>query len=167
MTNYTLVAAAGIFGLALSQPAGVLYAETGMFGVSGQTANIVRGYVQADTPLRLKLDRLRLHEKIVTPEGKPTPQFQVWWQRHCEAIEQAFAGLADQVAGIQAAYDAAAQASAAASNANNAVVTVQGALADVQVVSDQLQAGTLNLDAVTVGGARFVNDGTGQLVAEP
>jgi hypothetical protein len=44
----------------------------------------------------------------------------------------------------------------------DAAAAVSSATADLEAIAD----GTLDLDAITIGGTRFVNDG-GTLVAEP
>lgn len=159
MTDYTLSGDAGSFGFTGYPTPARMFAGTGSFSLSGQVAELVRNITVTGTALRLKLTRLRLHEPIVTGDGKPQPQFQQWWQRQCESIEQAFDGLAEQVAAIQAAYDAAAQANAAASAANNAVTEVQELTETVQSTVTAIEDGTYNFDQITIGGQPFGNVG--------
>ena len=52
------------------------------------------------------------------------------------------------------------QAASAVADATTSLTTVQGTI-------DDLTDGTLELDAVTVGGQRFIYDGVGNLVPEP
>lgn len=61
---------------------------------------------------------------------------------------------------LATAGEAIAQASDALSSATADLTAVQGTLSDIA-------DGTLDLDAITVGGTQFVNDGAGNLVAVP
>lgn len=165
MTDYTLTAdAGGIAATGFGVPA-LLFGGHGSITLGGQEATLRRIYAVEAEDLVLKLDRLNSTVSIVDAKGRPTPQFQRYWQRHCEAIETAFGNLLNFVFSIQAAYDAAAQASAAASSANNAVAAVEVAVADVDATLTAIEDGTYNFDEITVGGTKFVNDGSGSLVS--
>ena len=66
-------------------------------------------------------------------------------------------------------YDRAVLATAevALNEAATAVADATATLTTVQGTIEDLTDGTLELDAVTVGGVRFVYDGVGDLVPEP
>lgn len=69
----------------------------------------------------------------------------------------------------RAAYDRIVLATAgeALSEASDAITSATGTLTAVQGTLDDIADGTLDLDAITVGGTQFVNDGAGNLVAVP
>lgn len=50
--------------------------------------------------------------------------------------------------------------------AQDALVEAAAAVSDATTALNDIQTGTLDLDAVKIGGQRFINDG-GALVAEP
>jgi hypothetical protein len=154
-----MTADAGTFTLTGQAIANRMKPATAIFAAAGQTAITGRSYDFPTVDGNLRLERLNSTSPIVDPAtGYPSAQFQRFWQRHCEAIENAYSALSVQVDGLTAAYEAAAQATQAASAANNAVVEVQQATEAAQEVVTQLQSGELNLPAITVGGKRFVND---------
>jgi hypothetical protein len=153
----TLTADAGSFVLS-GALAPRLWAEAGAFTLSATDTELNREYDVDLGNLTLRLDRLQAQAKYYNPDGTPTRLGQTYWQRHCEAIETAFNSLRDAVAAIQAAYNAAAQATTAAATAQAAVVEVQAVADQAQQVVTDLQNGDLNLDAITVGGQKFVYD---------
>lgn len=165
MTDYILTAdAGGIAATGFGVPA-LLFGGHGSVSLGGQDATLRRIFAVEAEDLTLKLDRLNSTVSIVDAKGRPTAQFQRYWQRHCEAIETAFGNLLNFVFSIQAAYDAAAQANMAASNANNAVTQVQEVVEDVETTITAIENGDYNFDEITVGGTKFVNDGFGNLVS--
>lgn len=165
MTDYTLSADAGSMTLTGYGTPALMFGGFGAFLFGGQEATLRRIYAVTDDDLVLKLDPLSLTLAMVDKQGRPTPQFQRFWQRRDEAIKRAFANLVNFVYSIQAAYDAAAQASLAASNANNAVAQVQEVVEDVNDTISDIENGDYNFDQITVGGTKFVNDGSGNLVS--
>jgi hypothetical protein len=58
-------------------------------------------------------------------------------------------------------------AEVALSEAAAAVASATETLGEVETTITALETGVLDLDAVTVGGVRFVYDGVGDLVVEP
>lgn len=157
----TFTAEAGSFSLVGGAIGGGLLLA-GALALSGGELALTREYdVDLGQVSALRLDRLQAQTAYYDAQGRPTAQMQQFWQRHCEAIERSFGALARAVTAIQTAYDAAAQASAAASEAKAVVSTVTEAVASVQATVEEIQSGEINFDAVTIGGAKFVNnDGT-------
>lgn len=163
----SLTADTGMFSLTGEPVGAAMYAGTAMLRLLGQTVSFGRTYdASFDSLGATKLERLLSSNAIVDSVGRPTAQFQRFWQKHCEAIETAFRNFQGQLDAINAAYNAAAQANTAASNANNAVATVTATVADAQDTLDQIQTGDLNLPSITIGGSKFVNN-AGDLVVAP
>lgn len=142
-----------------------MFARAGKLALTGQPIRLAREYTVGLGELSLRLDRLEAQNAIVDAQGRPTGVFQRKWQRHCESIEASFGALRDAVLAIQTAYDAAAQAQQAVTEVNSALVTVQDTVATASQFVEDLQDGTMNLAAITIGGKKFVND-NGDLVTE-
>jgi hypothetical protein len=88
----------------------------GSLNYSGGSIDIGPDFGFGLTGKSLRLDRLQRAVPIGGPQG-PSMQFQALWQKNCEAIEAAYLAqqgeidtLAEIVAGLQAAQQAAAQA---------------------------------------------------------
>lgn len=159
MTDYTLTAAAGVLALLGGGTDGASRADAGAFAVSGGEVRLTRAFVADVGDLTVKLDRLARQTAYFNKDGTPTAQFQLLWQRHCEAIELGFKKQADAILAIQAAYNAAAQASAAASAASNAAAEVRQEVSGIVETVTAIEDGTFNFPAITVGGEKFVNAG--------
>jgi len=155
----SLTADVGSFGLTGQGTAPRLLAMTGMFGLTGKAASLSRTYSVDLGDLHLRLERLNSAFPVVDKMGRPSGQFQRFWQKHCEAIESAYSALASAVIAIQTAYDVAAQASAATSTALDAA-TQAGTAADQanQLIND-IQGGVLNFPTIQIGGDKFYNNG--------
>lgn len=159
----TLSAAPGTFSLT-GGDVGAGSSFVGVYQFAETGASLTRSFdVDIGADGNLRLDRLQAGTSYFNDKGQPTAQMQQFWQRHCVAIEQAFASLRKSVDAIQTAYDAAAQASAAASQAQAVVETVNETAATLQTTVDQIQSGDFNFEAVTIGGNKFVNN-DGELV---
>lgn len=158
-------AATGLFAVSGGGAGSGLWVSPGAFAVSG-SATLVRNYDVDIGDLFLKLNDLQSRISYFNDQGQPTPQMQIFWQESRQAIEGSFNRLARVVTAIQTAYNAAAQAQAAATEAASTVETVKQQAVEVQEVVEDLRAGNLNLDTVTIGGTRFANDG-GTLTALP
>ncbi len=127
-----------------------------------------------------RFDRLPAGARIVGPDGQPLTAFTVYWQRFCEGLEKALSDLQ----GVNAAQsqilaellqvqqqqqdtiDALVEVQAATQAANDAAAAATQAATVATETIEQIEAGTLDLSAVTVGGTRFVNNG-GTLTPEP
>lgn len=165
MPNYTLAADAGAFtltGVAVGlRAARRLSAAAGAFVLTGTSTGLTRTFnasAQA-SELSLRLKRLSYLTRVTGKDGKPSFAFNRDYNEAMDAIEQSFANLVNLFLAAQTAYDAAAQAHSAANAATNAA-------AEAEAVIDEIEAGTLDMDAVKVGGVRFINSG-GSLVQEP
>lgn len=106
---------------------------------------------------------------IVDREGRPSPEF---LRRMNDALGRitallnaiaAIPEIRDQLAGLG---DTIAQAQEAVAAAQEAVVEVQQATTVAQQAIEQIETGDFELQAVRVGGQRFVNL-NGELVPEP
>lgn len=112
--------------------------------------------------------------KIVNPDGTATNAFALYDQKRCEVIEAQFANLQETVdalaatqAAAAAAQGAATVATAAAGAAQASADSASAAATSATTAISQIESGTLDLAAVKIGGTRFVNDGSGNLIAEP
>lgn len=161
-----LVAGLGSFALSGGAFASGFYAATGAMVLTAPPATFGRDYTVDLGSLDLKLAALQASISIVDAQGRPSAQFQLFWQRHCEAIRASFRSLVDSVTAIQTAYDAAAQAQAAAESAHTAVAAAQEVAQEAQEVVTQLQSGELNLPAITIGGKKYVGGEDDSLVAQ-
>jgi hypothetical protein len=99
------------------------------------------------------LDRLQRQGTYFMPNGNPTTQMQLHWQRTMEAIEAAFAGLTGQVtdlsaivAQIQAANDLAAAANATAT-ATKASIDIANSYTNPTGVVSAANDGTVTVEA--------------------
>lgn len=127
----------------------------------------------------MRFDRLPRGAAITGSGGQATQTFALYWQRHCKALEEQIAGLAavnarqDEIItdlaavveaqgqaleAIQAAQAAADAATSAAEAANTAAAEAQSAISTANETLEQIAEGTLELQALTVGGTRFVNN---------
>jgi len=111
--------------------------------------------------------------RMANPDGTPTMAFQVWLQKVRKADEDRdaaqdaiIAELAAAVEAIEAAQAAAVAANEAAEVAQTAAETATTAADAANAAIENLEAGTFDLEAVTVGGQRFINNG-GVLEPEP
>lgn len=155
----TLTADAGSFVLTGQAISPRLFADAGSFALRGQAVGFSRRYsVDLGTSLTLKLERLASVLPIVDSQGRPSPQFQRFWQKHCEAIEGAYGSLASAVVALQVAYDTAAQASAAAASANDAAAQAGAAAGQANQLIDDIQGGVLNFPTIQIGGDKFYNN---------
>lgn len=77
----------------------------------------------------LKLPPLNAQTPIVDAQGRPTPQFLLFWQRFIKAIEDAFNGQAAALEAAGIALDAAETANTAAETAQNAANSTAAATA--------------------------------------
>ena len=105
--------------------------------------------------------------------------FHRWWLAVTQALKESFNRLETIVLDIQAAQQAAADAQAAAvvaqSAADTAAAEAAAAATEAQAAAasattansaiTQIQEGTLEIEAIKIGGQRFINSG-GSLVAE-
>lgn len=111
----------------------------------------------AFTPIQLP--DLQQARSIVDREGRPTPEFLRWLNGTVLNVRSVLGELVNFAETIQ-------QAQAAAETANNAAELAFEAAADAGLAIAQIEEGTLELEAVKIGGQRFVNSG-GTLVPEP
>lgn len=98
--------------------------------------------------------------------------FQVWWQQVIEDIREQFGVLQGAIDAVAAAQSAADAANAAALTANDAAADAAAAATDAATAAAgantaiaQIEAGEYDLEAITIGGQRFIND-AGTLVLE-
>lgn len=127
--------------------------------IVGPSAGYSNEYSNDVTPLgTVRLDRLNAgKDKIATPEGLVTFQFQKRWQTTMEQIERTFLGIGDVVSnnaafikGLKEAQQAAAQATAAAAAAEarvaqqNDLQRVRDSYSDANVLSSS------NVSTITV-----------------
>lgn len=107
----------------------------------------------------LILPRLPRNVALIDGQGKPTLEFQRWWNTLANNLETSFDGLADTVAAVAAAQAAADAANAAAASADAAAVAAQDA-ADA-VTSEQALVNSyvtgLTLSATDAGANATVN----------
>ena len=119
-----------------------------------------------------RLDRFSMEEAVAIAGPVTGPKFKRRMDKMMGKIEEAFNSLQDAVDAIEAAQAAADAANVAAATANTAATTAAAAATSAQSAADsandtidEIEAGTLDLSAVKVGGTRFVNTG-GSLVPE-
>lgn len=163
MPNYTLAVDSGAYTFsgtaAALRAARKIAAAIAAFALSGASTGLTRTYTATAEDLVLRLKRLSNLKRIALPDGTPTFDFHRDWNQAMDAIEQAFTNVVAFVLSIQTAYNAAAQAHSAANAANNAA-----AAADALIV--EIEEGTFEVEAINVGGTRFINSG-GSLLPEP
>ena len=147
------------FGLSIEAIGQRLMAMTCMFDLTCNPVTVSRTYSVDLGDLRLRLERLNSAFPVVDKLGRPTGQFQRFWQKHCEAIESAYSALASAVVAIQTAYDVAAQASAATVVANDAATQAGVAADQANQLIDDIQGGVLNFPTIQIGGDKFYNNG--------
>lgn len=113
-------------------------------------------------PITLKLDRLQRQTGYFDAQGRPTPQMQTLWQRHCEALEQFAARISQQVTDNSniIAQILAANALAAAANGTANAVLASTSLANSYTDPVSVLAAD-NTGAITIAAhTRRYTDGT-------
>lgn len=161
MPNYSLTADTAAYTSDAAAAGNAIHAAPYGFALSFPDVALTRNYDVAIGALDLsRLSRLSSMVAVVDPKtGRPTQKFQYDVQRAFKAIEDSFNRLSASVDAIQAAYDAAAQANTAAVEAKAAAEDVRETVTTVETKMNQLEAGTLVLPKVNVGGQVFVNNG--------
>lgn len=160
MPSGTLTADSGAYTLSGGFIGRAITAEAASFLISG-AVELARSLAVDIGSLTLSLPRLEIATSYFNERGQPTPQMQIFWLRFKTAIEEAFNNLANSVAAIQAAYDAAAQASQAAVNANAAAVAAQQTTETLTADVDDIKAGIYNFPQITVRDVEYIPTGPG------
>ena len=91
--------------------------------------------------MALKLPRLQARVAVTDNAGMPDRAFHQWWDTFAKSLETAINDLADSVALIAAAQDAADLANAAAASADAAAAAAQGAADDAAATSALANSG--------------------------
>jgi hypothetical protein len=114
----------------------------------------------------IALADLQQSRAIADKEGRPSTELLRLINGNTRNVRQVLLALVNVVTDQQALLDAIVAAQTAAADAQAAANTAITAADSATTTLSQIESGTFDVDAVTIGGTRFINSG-GTLVAEP